>query len=344
MAKKSPEEKRQILVNYFKTTYDHNYDKISQFMEYIWPIYNMVQSSTQYWNGFNSSGISKFDIEWEKLARSKDFIQSQKLVEDFYRELGIDVNFDELMKDGTLDIKFFDKNDPDNNNNYLAGNFQGSIGISNYHPYIEVMDQGFVLDASVYAHEIGHYINENFGRDTFGRELLTESVAHFFELLFADYLCERGYEYDGTISKRLVQYTLYHCSWDALYIFRLFILFLKYNDINEEKYNEDFGGTLFNDVIDRCYEVIIEKHTLRARIKHSIAFSLSIYMYIKYKNDKEFIEAVKKLNDKMMKDYTIEELLTIIGITGFDNDNMKKILASFESFKEMLIGYSKRSI
>ena len=67
-------------------------------------------------------------------------------------------------------------------------------------------------------------------------------------------------------------------------------------------------------------------------------------MYIKYKNDKEFIEAVKKLNDKMMKDYTIEELLTIIGITGFDNDNMKKILASFESFKEMLIGYSKRSI
>ena len=343
MDAKSLEDKRKYLVDYFQSGLTYDIDNIASLEVIVIPLYNMICNSIQYWRDYNLDEKTRFDIgkdiEWDKLSKSNDFSHSYALVQSFYEQLGIKIDFDRLAQNGSLNIIFYDENDSENFGESKIDSFWGRFGFANSHLYLETVDHGLVLDSVIYAHEIGHYIHCTDNKSsTFERNLLTESVAFLFELLFADYLIENNYEFEGILEKRIILYNLYYDSLDALDLLRIFISFLKYGDIKIEGNGKDF-----DKVVERCYKLVKNQHAFLRRISYSIAFSLSLYMYIQYKNNKEFMERIMRFNDSMKGNVQLLDILNIIGITNFDEKNMKKIISAFNEFKTMLEDYLRKT-
>lgn len=336
MAEVSIEKKIEELEDFFNkalTSYD---DDLNLLDFYIGPLSNLNRASSFYWREFLEN--HRFNLDESRLSRSDDFLHSQQLAKDFLEKYLDKVDFDRATQHGILDISFYDKNDPDQTVKDIRSNITGRCGFNNGWATLEVTDNRLIIDSSVYVHEIGHLINQTTKRETAERRLLSESISFFLELMFSDYLCEKGYQYEGEVVKRVNLETLFADCDKALDILTLLKMYVEHRTIKEQIFYS-LADWDFELTINNCYETIICRDRLWQVISYAVALPLSIYMYIKCLEDENFFKKVIRFSSAMRELCLLTELLSIIGITGYDQTNMDKIYRSFDAFKEIVAKY-----
>lgn len=276
------------------------------------------------------------------LLMTIDFKEKMDLIKSFYKEIEIDFNLDVVINNGVLDVVTTDTNEVVKNRDYKSL----LSGVNNYianFKSIEVYNNGLVTDAVILVHELSHYRNQpNGGRNQINN-LLTEALAFTEELIFLDFLEKNGYFYESHILKYM-ELDNFFKMLEILYpLLNLYLVYDKTGFISKENYefifenNENYEDCLedFIKIIDKNPDEIFE------RIWYLVASVLSIYMYISYKDDKYYIEKIKKLNNNL-NSLDINECLKLIGFDNDDGyltkDNINKIIESFDKFKLELVG------
>jgi len=287
---------------------------------------------------------NEFEIELEKIKPSS-FVKNMMLINDFYKKLHINFQIDEVANKGILDITTNDREKVIKNKDDEA--FYG--GWTNYlddgKKSIEVNNNGLVTDSSIWVHELTHYRNQDDdGRSEVG-DILTETMSFTYELIYLDYL-EKDYPYEAKALRiDMIMNTYSQCFVDTWNMMILFIIYDKLGNITEENFKVIFPNYAIDDsyerLIDYANTYIVDNDEITDSLLYTIATMLSIYMFMEYKKDNSFIEKIEMFNAKI-NNSTIEELFNIINLTNYTDDgifnenNFKKLLESFGSYKDIL--------
>lgn len=340
MDKENTNEKEinQFLKNLFNTSYNEN--KI--FLNNLKNIYILIS--------FLFNNLEKLDIDTKNLRSTtrKDYVEKTKLINDFYKSLGINFKVNDIEKNGTLNI--LETNEPkdatsqltDGNNNYILceerwfnPKTKENIIISrNFHKSINVYNNDLLTDSIIWVHEISHYKNQPKEKRHEVNDILTELIAYTEELLYIDYLENIGYEEEAKIFKIMEYQNLYNILNFSYYIIKITLLYYLLGSVNKENYL-----LLYKE--DKNYNKILElfnerKNDIRLCYHYSIAI-ISLYNYIEYKKDKSFLENLKRLNKEIMNyNISLENALEIINLK-LDRESLNKILDRINIYRNSLL-------
>ena len=257
-----------------------------------------------------------YEIDWDKIEKV-GFQEKIDIVKSFFKSLGIDIDIDNLLNDGTFDFSFNDKEELEENKHLYDDGYSGK----NEHSNIEVSDNDIITDSIVWVHELSHHRNlpEN-DKEIYTRRFLTETVAFTYEFIFIDYLEKLGFREDAITFKYRVIVNLFFHAFHSYDIMQILILFDSFGYLSKENYKYLFKKDDYEDAIGRFIEVN-KKHSIRYMIEYSIASALSIYLYEEYKKDPLFIKKIEELNSSLnSKSFT--ECLNIVGLTTFAEEGL----------------------
>lgn len=331
-----------FFIKYYNDYYKENnliYDNIGIFREIIILIYKQLGS-------YVTNNNEEFD--WDKIEKSS-FIEYIPLVEEFYKQLDINLNINQLLNN-TIKIK---SRSPEELTNTKCKLLNGTNKYENGHKIIEIYDNNLITDSITLVHELSHYRNQQDIKRNQANNLLTESLAFAEEFIYLDYLKSLGYEYETNIIKNKVTETFFFTAADAYPLVKLHLLFSQSGEISEENYVQLFKYNDYKDIIGVLKEIISEQNnnitdfdkeilqdeeimdTLSdnfiSDLYYILAAPLSIYMYEEYKKDNRFIEKTKELNDNLNTKDVIG-CLNIIGITGYNEESLNKVSEAFKSY------------
>lgn len=331
-------EINQFLKNLFNTSYNEN--KI--FLNNLKNIYILIS--------FLFNNLEELDIDTKDLRNTtrKDYVEKTKLINEFYKSLGINFKVNDIEKNGTLNI--LETNEPIDatsqltygNNNYIfyerrSFNFktkEDNIISRNYHKAINVYNNDLLTDSIIWVHEISHYKNQPKEKRHEVNDILTELIAYTEELLYIDYLENIGYEEEAKIFKIMEYQNLYSILNFSYYIIKITLLYYLLGSVNKENYL-----LLYKE--DKSYNKALElfnkgKNDIRLCYHYSIAI-ISLYNYIEYKKDKKFLENIKRLNKEIMNyNILLENALKIINLK-LDRDSLNKILDRINIYRNSLL-------
>ena len=331
-------EINKFLKNFFSTT--HNENKI--LLNNIKKIYVLIS--------FLCNNLEKLDIETKDLRNStrKDYIEKTQLINDFYKSIGINFKVNDIEKNGTINILgTYEPKDATSqltygNNNYIfyerrSFNFktkEDNIISRNYHKSINVYNNDLLTDSIIWVHEISHYKNQPKEKRHEVNDILTELIAYTEELLYIDYLENIGYEEEAKIFKIMEYQNLYSILNFSYYIIKITLLYYLLGSVNKENYL-----LLYKE--DKSYNKALElfnkgKNDIRLCYHYSIAI-ISLYNYIEYKKDKNFLENIKRLNKEIMNyNISLENALKIINLK-LDRESLNKILDRINIYRNSLL-------
>lgn len=331
-------EINEFLKNLFNTSYNEN--KI--FLNNLKNIYILIS--------FLYNNLEKLDIDTKDLRNTtrKDYVEKTQLINDFYKSLGINFKVNDIEKNGTLNI--LETNEPIDatsqltygNNNYIfyerrSFNFktkEDNIISRNYHKSINVYNNDLLTDSIIWVHEISHYKNQPKEKRHEVNDILTELIAYTEELLYIDYLENIGYEEEAKIFKIMEYQNLYSILNFSYYIIKITLLYYLLGSVNKENYL-----LLYKE--DKSYNKALElfnkgKNDIRLCYHYSIAI-ISLYNYIEYKKDKNFLENIKRLNKEIMNyNISLENALKIINLK-LDRESLNKILDRINIYRNSLL-------
>lgn len=331
-------EINQFLKNLFNTSYNEN--KI--FLNNLKNIYILIS--------FLFNNLEELDIDTKDLRNTtrKDYVEKTKLINDFYKSLGINFKVNDIEKNGTLNI--LETNEPkdatsqlnDGNYNYILceerwfnPKTKENIIISrNFHKSINVYNNDLLTDSIIWVHEISHFKNQPKEKRHEVNDILTELIAYTEELLYIDYLENIGYEEEAKIFKIMEYQNLYNILNFSYYIIKITLLYYLLGSVNKENYlllyKEDKN---YNKVLELFNE---RKNDIRLCYHYSIAI-ISLYNYIEYKKDKSFLENLKRLNKEIMNyNISLENALKIINLK-LDRESLNKILDRINIYRNSLL-------
>lgn len=331
-------EINQFLKNLFNTSYNEN--KI--FLNNLKNIYILIS--------FLFNNLEELDIDTKNLRNTtrKDYVEKTKLINEFYKSLGINFKVNDIEKNGTLNI--LETNEPkdatsqltDGNYNYILceerrfnPKTKENIIISRkFHKSINVYNNDLLTDSIIWVHEISHYKNQPKEKRHEVNDILTELIAYTEELLYIDYLENIGYEEEAKIFKIMEYQNLYNILNFSYYIIKITLLYYLLGSVNKENYlllyKEDKN---YNKVLELFNE---RKNDIRLCYHYSIAI-ISLYNYIEYKKDKSFLENLKRLNKEIMNyNISLENALKIINLK-LDRESLNKILDRINIYRNSLL-------
>lgn len=330
-------EINQFLKNLFNTSYNEN--KI--FLNNLKNIYILIF--------FLYNNLEKLDIETKDLRNStrKDYIEKTQLINDFYKSIGINFKVNDIEKNGTINI--LETNEPKDATSQLTYGYNNYVlceersfdpktkevitTCRNYHKSINVYNNDLLTDSIIWVHEISHYKNQPEEKRHEVNDILTELIAYTEELLYIDYLENIGYEEEAKIFKINEYQTFYNILNSSYYIIRIILLYYLLGSVNKVNYL-----LLYKE--DKSYNKALvlfngAKNSIRFFYQYSIAV-ISLYNYIEYKKDTNFLENIKRLNKEIMTDISLEDVLKIINLKP-DKESLNKILDRINIYKNSLL-------
>lgn len=318
--------KEEIINNFFNEYYAHRYEKDKYIFRYLNKALKLNNFLKVHLKDFITSNKKVMDINKITQFHLNDKII---LIKNFYKKMGIDLDLDELINNGIVNIKVSGQDDlPKSDNTYYSGkcgNFDDTY-------YIDIYDNDLISDSPIWIHELSHYIDIIKPKsDT--RELLTESLAFTDQFIFLNYLDDTGYSVDVNQMKLFELSNLYRVIIDANPIIKLFLLFDKLGYISKDNYKLLYGYDCdYDRVLDLFKKIVIDNSNnaliIHFFLRYELALALSIYMYYEYLKDNKFYDKINKLRDNF--DKSLEECLEIIDI-NMDNFS-SKVSESIESF------------
>lgn len=165
---------------------------------------------------FNEDNLTKCDL----------FTQID-YVKKFYQKNNVNLNIEQLIKDGTIHVNFVDNYDL-YARNYYDGNNNFKVLDFNY--------SGHLIDSLCLVHELSHYRNQPDNGRTISNDFITEGLAFYDELLYGFFLISNGFEIDGNF---VIKYFIDICNYivgDNWCIFKIIHLFNTLGSVNKENY------------------------------------------------------------------------------------------------------------
>jgi len=272
------------------------------------------------------------DIDFKEISRVS-FLDKIKLIQGFYDKYNIDINLEDIISNGTLNIEFNSLEEVLRDNDYDLL-LKGENNYINKFKTIDVYDNQLLTDSIILVHELSHYRNQPDDKRSQVNNLLTESLAFFEELIYCDYLDEVGYQKEASVFKKNEFQNLRN-SLSRLYpILGIYYLYDKTGSISKENYEFLYGNI---DHYEYCLEEMFKTielgdyNIILNLIWYMVAFALSIYMYISFKEDNKFLENIKNLNDNLNK-ISLSDALIILGLDEncFTKFNKDKIIDAFK--------------
>lgn len=325
--RKNNEERTNIfLKSFFDIVYDEDkllFNNLDTAFELIVFLINNYEKYINDNKGVDISKISKFN-----------FNDKVTLINDFYQKLGISFDINEIINNGIFDPYIIGSNSEETPN--LSTATYGWYGFINNKPSIEINDNNLITDAAIWVHEISHYRDLPQPKEyTHVRDLLTESLAFTEEFIFLDYIDNIGYSYEAAITK-LNEFKMFYQILKNTYLtIKPYIIFDKLGEISRENYLLYFGyDDDYDKVLDYFTSEILDTkkyNIIYTYLQYSLAAALSIYMYIEYEKNSNFLNNILTLKEKL-KNNNFKECLNTINLSTFNEDFYHKIKNSIEDF------------
>ena len=274
--------------------------------------------------------------DFTKLTKA-DFVEKQRIMEDFFKYIGVDFIVDVPISDGTFEMKTHTLASAVKNPNHV---YRGFSGNTDGNEFIKVNNNGLLLDSIIWVHEVAHYRNSG-QYESDERSMLTEAVSFAYEYIFMDYLDQLGYTLDALEFKYLDTYNLFKNACDSFDILKLYYVYSLFDDINLENYSKIFDPEYYEETIDSYFNSHKGQTTIN-KIRYALASTFSAYMYQEYKKDKSFIKKLELFNRAII-DEPLEDCLQIIGIINYndegllDEHNIDKLREGILSLKQELL-------
>lgn len=319
--------KEQSANSFLKSFFEYNYSSDKLLFDNLKNIYILITFLNN-----NMEDIEIEDIDWREIPKTTIF-EAEKIIDSFYKEIGVNFKLNDIIKDGTFDILRTNSLEEA----YLYELTSGNNNYKNGHKSINVYNNGLITDSIIWVHEISHYRNQPQHYRGEVNDLLTELLAFTEQFIYIDYLEKIGYNKKEVDMLRIREYkNLHYIIKVAFFTVRIYLLYFLMGEISKENYKYLYGEDndyeksleIFNDEIKQRENMI---YTL---LWYSVA-TISIYNYERYKEDPNYLNKIEELNTKINTDITLEEALNIIDIK-LDSDSLNRILERINNFKNRI--------
>lgn len=327
-------DREERINDFLKDFFGKYYDDNKILFDNLKNIYSLIS--------FLNNNLKRLEIDEPDFRKTTKatFIERKKLIDDFYKSISVSFSFEDIIKNGTLEIM---------KTNMLceAGNFELTYGNNCYekgHKVINVYNNGLITDSIIWIHEISHYRNQPDKKRGQVNDLLTELLAFTEEFIYVDYLEEQGYKKESYAFKVSEYKNLCYFLEVAYYSVRIYLLYFLLGEVSEENYKTLYGEVDSYDTSIDVFENLRKKDQdgIFITLYYSIGI-MAIYNYQRYKEDNGYMENLNKLNTIINTDVSLEDALKIMDIK-LDMDSLNKILNSINSFRSTLINEERKII
>lgn len=271
-------------------------------------------------SALNNNSTSIHELPY--LSLTEQFL----ICQNFYDALGIDININQLIANGTINFDIdshFSKK-----NKYQYGVYHSSKRFST----IETYNGGTILDVAVLVHEIAHNYNISYPSTTI-QSSLTECLSLTSELIFWDYLQNIGEPHAPSLLNNFFKKYLTRCR-ENYGLIKMLNLFYKMGDISEESYQmlyKDSGySTLYKSFAQQIEDYVStdELFLIFIPLEYIFGFTLSTYLFASYKKDPVFIQNIKAFNRTIKK--SSSNPLLPINLHNLEPADIKAIADAYE--------------
>lgn len=335
---------------FLKSFFDATYNENKLLFNNMSNIYKLI--SFLYYN-IDSLDVEKLDLRDGTRA---DYMAKSKLIDNFYKNIGINFRMEEITSSGVLNI--ISTNNPKkatykeiytSNNNYVIHEecyinirTQERVVVdTTYHKAINVYNNDLVTDSIIWVHEISHYKNQPPEKRGEVNIILTELIAYTEELIYTDYLSQIGYEEEARMFMIEEYKSLYNLIGLAYHVIKITFLYYLLGEVSKESYKllykdeEEYEDSLkiFDEEKNKNQNIIF------LMLHYSVAI-ISFYNYIEYKKDSNYLNKLKKLNKEIMTNISLEDSLKIINIK-LNKESLDTLLKDINIFKDTLLSNNK---
>ena len=268
----------------------------------------------------NEIGASSVYLDSPRL----DYSTKVKLVEDFYKSIGIKIDFNKMVSDE--DVILYNHDDTIVGED---GTLLNCCGLTNTKPGSppHLCNGGRRIEAPVYVHELAHYFDNNFYKYDFDRDMLDETIAISTELIFMEFAKEK-YQLDmNDLLKLRLKSSLFNAErlLDWAQYLKAYAIFGEYNKKGFDefyRYDESYEDSLtyFNDLSATT--------KVGKEYRYTMAIFLAPYIAYRFRTDPEFRKEYKHIYETK----TFDEFMTFTGL------NLNHVTAdSFSVFLDMYV-------
>jgi len=274
-------------------------------------------------------------VDYSKITKISLF-DKVKLVQSFYKEIGVEFDFDKYINDGTIDLVYYDYF---NDNEDLEGEKLRHLGNGNNNydgskKTVNICNNGFITDILVTVHELSHFRDQpDDGRNQVSN-LLTESLAYAEELICIDYLSELGYKEDMILWEKHLFNTFYNIARNTRPIYKMFLVHQELGNISEENYEYYFKAKDgYKSIIEYMSRFTEKKDfDLYYNTWYVIGAVLGTYMYLHYKKDKSFSKNIAELHNRI-NDSSTTDCFKVMGLQDFGDEDKEKLNSALDEIK-----------
>ena len=213
---------------------------------------------------------------------------------------------------------------------------------NNGSPKILIPNNGLLSDSVTLVHELSHYRNYPW---TLVGDNLTEVLSFAEETIYLDYLLILGYKYEFYKINTINYDSFYDNMKKLIPTYRILTLYLKYENLSPQTYQNNFPKTSYKKDIEAIYNNIFNIfQTFTNSTYHMLGYLLGVHLYIEYKQNKDYLNLIEQMHTNINK-YSYEECLNILNLYPLKDkitmltDDINKINTSIKKrqYKKLLL-------
>ena len=273
---------------------------------------------------------TKFNAETLKNFPKLDLYTKIDLVKNMYKKYGYPLTNDmieEALSNGTIDFREYEYEEDDYLSVIRSGVVDGSAGISVGKRFVSLPNSGYITDAILLAHELGHYtvgISE-----TSSDHMISEAFAIFSEFLMEDELSNLGYKTEMDYARKLRFRDTFAKNY-LIPVMGALNVYLTLGDFEYESFNklysnlplENYKKDLAN--VKEFFNRPLRKIDIDRCLYYTFGCIYAYYMYDKLKKNPDFKENIfKAYSDPYRKD--LNSFSETLGLYEIDKELSKAI-------------------
>lgn len=223
------------------------------------------------------------------------------LAEKFFNMYKIPIDLKELYNKKIL--KFFNQSGEENKSKY----FSNSFGPTSYQGYsaergkfVDIVISNNILDVFAIIHEVTHHTNQPEGNRNLTSDMLTEALSYGTEFIFAQSLLENNFKtQDAKIFIENCHRELLQYAYKINPIYRILYIYTRYNDINKEKYDENFPQWDYEKNLKEFRDYMAQNMDYIRDTWNFLGRTISLYIYSEFRKDKYFLNKLNILNNSI---------------------------------------------
>lgn len=281
----------------------------------------------------------KFNAETLKNLPKLDLYTKIDLVKNMYKKYGYpltDEMIEKTLLNGTIDFREYEYEEGDFLSVIRSGVVEGSAGIRNGKRFVSLPNSGYITDAIVLAHELGHYtvgISE-----TSSDHMISEAFAIFSEFLMEDELSNLGYKTEMDYARKLRFRDTFAKNY-LVPIMAALNVYLTLGDFEYESFNklysklplENYKKDLAN--VKEFFNRPLRKIDIDRCLYYTFGCIYAYYMYDKLKKNPDFKENIfKAYSDPYRKD--LNSFSEALGMNEINKDLEEAINAYKDEINE----------